>query len=70
MNDFLATNAFREQVCVNALLRGKDDRALDDVVQLTYISRPVVMHQQLHGGLRELTRGLAVFLAVASEELS
>ena len=68
-NDFLAANAFREQVRVNALLGGEDHRALDDVFQLAHVAGPVVIHHQLQGRWRELAHGLAVFLAIPLHEM-
>src|SRR5258708_6515114 len=68
-NNFLAANAFRKQVRVNTLLRGQDDRALDDVFQLAHIAGPVVIHHELHRRLRELPERLGVFLAIPFHEM-
>src|SRR5467141_2926395 len=67
-NDFLAANAFREQVGVNTLLGREHHRALDDVFEFPHVAGPVVIHQKLHGRLRELPEGLRVFLAIALQE--
>src|SRR5260221_7232039 len=67
--DFLAANIFGEQIDVDALLRGQDNGALDNIFELADIAGPIVIHQKLQRGGRKGAQGFVVFLAVAGEEM-
>src|SRR5579864_261800 len=68
-DDFLAANAFRKQIHVDALLRRKHDGSLDDIFQFANVARPIVVHQELHRAGCKLSHGLAVLEAVALEKM-
>src|SRR5712692_5225587 len=68
-DDFLGADALREQVDGDALLRGKNDGALDDIFEFADVARPIVVHQELEGRGSEMAQGLGIFLAVAVEEM-
>src|SRR6266849_7608877 len=68
-NNFLGANTFRQQVHVHALLRGEDNGAFDNVFQLAHVAGPVVVHQELESGGRELPQRLGVLEAIALEEM-
>src|SRR6267154_1945427 len=68
-HNFLAADVLREQIDVDALLRGKNYGALDNVFELAHIAGPVVIHKQLQRRGSKVAQGLVVFLAVADEEM-
>src|SRR5437660_8474016 len=68
-NDFLAANALREQVHVNAFLSGENHRALNDVLQFAHVARPIVIHQKLHCRRRKMPKRLGIFVAIPSQEM-
>src|SRR5713226_1987837 len=68
-DDFLAADGLREQLDVDALLRGKNDGALHDIFELADVAGPIVVHQELEGRGSEMAQGLGIFLAVAVEEM-
>src|SRR6202521_5482659 len=68
-DNFLAANIFGQQVDVNAFLRGQDDRAFDDIFELANVAGPIIIHQKLQRRRGEVAQRLAVFLAVAVEEM-
>src|SRR5713101_6884303 len=68
-DDFLAADGLREQVDVDALLRGKNDGTLHDIFEFADVAGPIVVHQELHSRGSEMAQGLGIFLAVAVEEM-
>lgn len=62
--------AEREQVLGldRAALRGEDDAALDDVLQLAHIARPAVAAQRLQRAFAEALQPLAVQRGEAREQ--
>src|SRR4029077_6618693 len=59
----------RQMVGLDARLRANNDQARDEVAQLANVSRPRVPQQDLHGGIAELTRSLAVRGAELVQEM-
>ena len=68
-DDFLAANAFGQDVHVGTLAGGKDHGALDNIFEFADVAWPVVVHEQLQRGRRELQGRLGVFLAITLDEV-
>ena len=68
MNSLLRTLSGNRSASINSL-RGKNHGALDDVLQFAHISRPVVIHQQLHRGGSETRGGLLFSFAEFPREM-
>src|SRR5208282_5871092 len=68
LDDFARANTLRKQIHVHRLVGGKHNGALDDVLELAHIARPIVVHQELHRGVRETSRRLVVFAAELVEK--
>src|SRR5271165_3903961 len=68
-DDLLAAERIGQEVHVDALLGRKNHGAFDDVFEFADISRPVIVHQQLHRRRSELPQGLGVLLAKAFHEM-
>src|SRR5258708_29401033 len=64
-----AKNLRRQVVRLDARLRANNDQSLDEVAKLADVSRPRVPQQNLHGGIGELARSLAVRGAELVQEI-
>src|SRR5258707_6026954 len=64
-----AKNLRRQVVRLDARLRANNDQAVDEVAKLADVSRPRVPQQNLHGGIGELARSLAVRGAELVQEI-
>src|SRR5258708_6073173 len=64
-----AKNLRRQVVRLDARLRANNDQALDEVAKLADIARPRVPQQNLHGGIGELARSLAIRGAELVQEI-
>src|SRR5208282_4658019 len=68
LDDFARANTFGKQIHVHRLLGRKHNGALDNVLELTHIAGPIVVHQELHRGVRKASRRLVVLAAELVEK--
>src|SRR5208337_16864 len=68
-DDLLAAKRIGQEVHVDALLGRKNHGAFDDVFEFPDISRPVVIHEQLHRRRSELAQRFGILLAKAFQEM-
>ena len=68
-DDLLAAKRIGEEINIYAFLGGEHNGAFNDVFEFADVSRPVVIHKQLHGRRSELPQGFAVLLAEAFQKM-